>query len=200
MERRTLVGIAFILALGSGPLVPGSAALAQEPPAPAPQPRAPTQEKEKEAATERQAAERARALEQERREREAAQPVNIRIELTIRDQRGSGAPDTKTVSVVTADRSVGRIRTGGNVRPEKFGVQEVRLNVDVRAIIVRENQIRLNLTVEYRPSDTETSPSNAISETIECVTQSGQPLVVSKSADPTGDRSVTVEVKATVLK
>jgi hypothetical protein len=69
-------------------------------------------------------------------------------------------------------------------------------------MILREGQIRLNLTLEYRPAaaDAGAMPSNMVSETIECVIPSGQPLMVSKSADPNSDRSVTVEVKATVLK
>jgi hypothetical protein len=56
------------------------------------------------------------------------------------------------------------------------------------------------VTFEYRPADTETSPSNSISEMLEPVLASGQVLAVTKSADPNSDRSVTVEVKATILK
>jgi hypothetical protein len=131
------------------------------------------------------------------------QPVNIRIELTISDQRGAGQPEVKTVNLVAADRSVGRIRTSNAVETEKYGFRDAHLNVDARPIILRESQIRLNLTVEYRPADAEVPramPSNTLSETIECVVPSGQALMVSKSADPISDRSVTVEVKATILK
>jgi hypothetical protein len=178
MMRRTLVGVALTFMAGV-PL------LSQEPPKP-PQPaqtRVQPQEKE--------------------RERDAGgQPVNIRIELTIRDQRGAGQPDVKTVNLVAADRSVGRIRTSGNVETAKHGFRGVNLNVDARPMILRDGQIRLNLTLEYQPAaaDAGAMPSNMVSETIECVIPSGQPLMVSKSADPISDRSVTVEVKATILK
>ena len=178
MLRRMLVGVLFTLGLG----VP---ILSQEPPKqpPAAQTRVQPQQKE--------------------RERDAGgQPVNIRIELTIRDQRGDGPPQVKTVNLVAADRSAGRIRTVGSVSVEKMGFQAVTLNVDARPMILRHGQVRLNLTLEYRPAEAEsgTPPANTVSETIECVVLSGQPLVVSKSADPISDRSVTVEVKATVLK
>lgn len=202
MVRRTLVGFGLALALVGPVLAQDQEAAAQEREKAA-LTRAQAQEKERQKeqeAADRQALERAKAQEQERREREAGQPVNIRLELTIRDQRGSAQPDLKTVSVVTADRSFGRVRTGGNVRTEKFGIQDVRLNVDARPIILRDGHVRLSMTFEYRPADTEASPSNNISETIECVLVSGQPLTVSKSADPNSDRSVTVEVKATILK
>jgi len=201
MLRRTLVGLALVLVVGSSPSAQNQSSAAQEREAVA-QARAQAQEKEKEKeATERdrQAQERAKAQEQERRE-QAGQPVNVRVELTIRDQRGSAPPESKTVAIVTADRTAGRVRTGGNVRTEKFGVQDVRLNVDARPQILRDGQIRLFLTFEYRPADTEVSPSNNISEMLECVLASGQSLGVTKSADPNSDRSVTVEVKATILK
>jgi hypothetical protein len=180
MLRRTLVAVALTL-------VAGVPLLSQEPPKQpqAPQQRAQPQEKEKE------------------RERDAGgQPINIRIELTIRDQRGEGQPQVKTVNLVAADRSVGRIRSSGSQLLEKMGFRDVTLNVDARPMILRESQMRVNLTIEYRPAAAEAgpAPSNTLSETIECIVQSGQPLVVSKSADPNSDRSVTVEVKATVLK
>jgi hypothetical protein len=200
MLRRTLVVLGLALAMGSPALSQDRQPPDQEREAVA-QPRTPAQEKEREKeVAERQALERAKAQEQERREREAGQPVNVRLELTIRDQRGTAQPETKTVSIVTADRTNGRVRTGGNVRTEKFGIQDVRLNVDARPIILKDGQVRLFMTFEYRPADTEASPSNNISEMIECVLVSGQPLTVSKSADPNSDRSVTVEVKATILK
>jgi hypothetical protein len=202
MLRRTLVGLGLVLVIGSSPSAQNQSSAAQEREAAA-QARTQAQQKEKEkeaAESVRKTLEIAKAQEQERREREVGQPINVRVELTIRDQRGTAPPDTKTVSIVTADRTNGRVRTGGNIRTEKFGIQEVRLNVDARPVILRDGQIRLFVTFEYRPADTEASPSNNISEMLECVLASGQSLGVTKSADPNSDRSVTVEVKATILK
>jgi hypothetical protein len=191
MLRRTLIGFGLALVLAT-------AVGAQDQPAPAQQqPRQPDRER---AAQEKEKEKEAAEREKERRDGGTGQPINVRIELTIRDQRGNTAPDTKTVSLVTADRRFGRIRTGGTIRTEKFGMQEVRLNVDALPTVMPDGRIRVNLTVEYRPADTETHASNNVSETIECVLVSGQPLAVSKSADPNSDRSVTVEVKATTLK
>lgn len=198
MLGRTLVGLGLATALAAPAFPLDQQAAAQERAA---QTRAQTQEKEREKdAAERDRIARELAQEKERREAGGGQPINIRVELMIRDQRGTASPETKTVALVTADRTAGRVRTGGNVRTEKFGIQEVRLNVDARPVILRDGQIRLFVTFEYRPADTETSPSNNISEMLECVLTSGQSLGVTKSADPNSDRSVTVEVKATILK
>jgi hypothetical protein len=143
------------------------------------------------------------------------QALNVRLELTIRDQRGSQQPVTKTVSMVVADRSMGRIRTQSTVLTERHGAQPVLVNVDGRPVVLSDGRVLLQLTLEYRPADAPTtrsegaSPSPAtpsaqapphVSESIEMIVQSGKPIVVSRSADPDSDRSVTVEVNATVIK
>ena len=43
-------------------------------------------------------------------------PVNVRLEITITDQRGDAAPIVKTVTKTVADRSWIRIRTGADVQ------------------------------------------------------------------------------------
>jgi hypothetical protein len=189
------------------------------------------------AAQEREALERARAQEREKEERARAQEkekqehdrqeaearrraraalqgqaINVRLELTIRDQRGSGQPVTKTISMVAADRTMGRIRTGSTVFTERHGPQPVLVNVDGRPTVLSDGRVLLQLTLEYRPADPvaprpegASAPTQAqapphVSETIETIVENGKPLVISRSADPDSDRSVTVEVKATILK
>src|SRR5687767_5901891 len=44
------------------------------------------------------------------------QPVNVRLDLTITDQRADGPPVSKIVTMTVADRHNGRIRTSGDVR------------------------------------------------------------------------------------
>ena len=121
----------------------------------------------------------------------AAQLANIRVELTIVDQRSdSGAP--KTVTMVIEDRQSGRIRTGrGNMS----------LNVDGRAEILREGRIRVALSLEYAPQE---GPDRGLAiplqESITALLEDGKPLVVSQAADPAGDRKVRLEVKATIVR
>lgn len=130
--------------------------------------------------------------------------VNIRIELTITDQRGSGTPVSKLVTMTILDTGDGRIRTGGDVRTPLGFRPPVTLNVDAQPRVHRDGKIRVDLTIEYRPtaaeSDTEQSSTPTINESISVLLEDGKPLVISQSADPATDRRVKVEAKATILR
>jgi hypothetical protein len=134
----------------------------------------------------------------------APQPTaNIRIELTITDQRGTAAPISKIIAMTMVDGGFGRIRTGGDVR-SPLGFRPVTLNVDAQPRIYKDGKIRVDMTIEYRPiageSDTEQSSTPTINESIGVLLEDGKPLLISQSADPATDRKVKVEVKATILK
>jgi hypothetical protein len=129
--------------------------------------------------------------------RSAAQPptaqlANVRLELTIVDQRGDASGTPKTIMMLIEDRQNGRIRTArGNTN----------LNLDGRPEILREGRIRVTLSLEYAPQDGPDRPAQApISESITALLEDGKPLVVSQSADSSGDRKVRLEVKATIVK
>jgi len=121
-----------------------------------------------------------------------AQAANIRVELTITDQRSDGQTPPKAITLLIEDRQSGRIRTGrGNAA----------LNVDARAEIVREGRIRVMVTLEYVPQDGPDRPTQPpIQESVTALLEDGKPLVVSQSADPISDRKVRVEVKATIVR
>jgi hypothetical protein len=135
----------------------------------------------------------------------AGQPLNVRVELTITDQRGDVTPVTKTVSMIASDRSWSRIRTQGDVRTPT-GFRPVILNVDARpTLLVKDgNRARVELTIEYRPvaaeADTEKSTTPNINESLSVILEDGKPMLISQSADPVTDRKVKVEAKATVLR
>jgi len=122
----------------------------------------------------------------------AAQLANIRLELTIVDQRTDTSGTPKTVTMVIEDRQSGRIRTGrGNMN----------LNVDGRAEILREGRIRVVLSLEYAPMEgPDRGAAIPLQESITALLEDGKPLVVSQSADPAGDRKVRLEVKATIVR
>ena len=75
----------------------------------------------------------------------AGQPVNIKVEVTITDQRGAGAAPKKTVTVVTGDQLSGFIRTQ-TLFP---GIGDVPLNVDAEPQILSDGKIRLRLNLQY---------------------------------------------------
>lgn len=126
--------------------------------------------------------------------------ANVEIALTITDYVGAGAPLKKTVSMIAADGSVGRVRT-------TVGAVGATLNVDATPIIVEGDRVRLQLTLEYAPPDerlrsNETAPPRpaVVNEMLTIVLANGRSMVISHAADPASDRKVTVEVQASILK
>jgi hypothetical protein len=127
--------------------------------------------------------------------RPTAQLVNVRIDLTVTEQREGSTVAPRTVTMLVADRESGRVRTGG-------GANAV-LNVDARPELTRDGRIRLSVSLEYRrEADTaEKSAPALLTESLTMIVEDGKQVLVSQSADPTTARStVRVEVKATISK
>jgi hypothetical protein len=142
------------------------------------------------------------------RPRSRGQLVNVRVEVAISDQRGSAAPVTKNVTLVVADGDSGRVRSQNHVAMKQEGIPlpqyvTVPLNVDARPEILEGGRIRVALTLEYDLLDPGDQPSRAkaeIRESLTVILENGKPLMISQSADPLGDRRVTVDLKATIVK
>ena len=137
--------------------------------------------------------------------RRAGQPVNVKVDVTITDQSDSAAPASKkTVSVVTADGLGGRIRSVAN-----YSALNTPLNVDVEPEILSDGKIRVRINLQYtlprRGQEPEVTSAGTlrvteIQENLSLVLENGKPLIAAQSADPVGDRQVTIEVRATVLR
>jgi len=137
--------------------------------------------------------------------RRAGQPVNVKIEFTITDQRGGSPASKRTVSVVVADAQTGQIRS----QSEVAGIGGIPLNVDTTPELIADGKIRLGFSLQYdwaAPVDAKegtprgTVMKTAMHDSVSLILESGKPMVAAQSADPIGDRQVTVEVKATVLR
>jgi hypothetical protein len=137
------------------------------------------------------------------------QPINIKVDLTITDQRGGNPIFKKTVTVVTADGMGGFIRSTARYRE----IGDVPLNVDTQPRLLQDGKIRVSVNLQYDlpasvdPSDVKNEERRAgpltktsIHENLSLVLESGKPIVAAQSADPVGDRQVTIEVKATILR
>jgi len=120
----------------------------------------------------------------------------------------------KTVTVVTGDRMSGFIRSTASYDAP---IGSVPLNVDVEPELLTDNRIRLRLNLQYNlpsmerlapvpPGQIPPSPpspalrTTGIQENLALILENGKPLVAAQSADPVGDRQVTIDVKATVLR
>lgn len=147
------------------------------------------------------------ARDQERARVAAGRPVNLQIEVTISDQAGSEAVQKKTVTMVVADRTFGRIRSSAlaQFREPPGPPVPVKLNVDAEPAIQANDVIRLALTIEYEPLPQGAAPDVArrpspLNESLTVILQSGKPLTISRAADPLQDRKISVDVTATILK
>jgi hypothetical protein len=132
-----------------------------------------------------------------------AQPVNIRVEVTISEQVEGGGTAKKVVTLMTSDRQNGSIRSGGSVRAgERY--RSVSINVDARPTILREGLMRLDVALEYQPQTTVAASAEPglwqVNERVNVVLESGKPVSISETFDPTSNRRLTVELKATLLK
>jgi hypothetical protein len=133
--------------------------------------------------------------------------TNVQVEVTITDQVGTKTPEKKTVSMIAADSTWGRIRAGADAQPTLRGPVLTRINVDARPVLLpnSQNEIQLELTIEYQPlrlpgdGSQEASPTN-LNQSMTLVLTSGKPLQISQAADPITDRKILCEVKATILK
>jgi len=132
---------------------------------------------------------------------------NIRVDLTISDQRADGPNEKKQVSMIVSETSWGKIRTHATTRPPSPTAgpnMDVALNVDARPFINAAGNIQLELVVNYNPLD-ETNKAGLVrptelNQSLTVILQSGKPLVVAQAADPMVDRKMVVEVVATILK
>jgi hypothetical protein len=125
----------------------------------------------------------------------AGQPINIRVEVAITDQSGTGEPMKKTVTMVAAERSRSSIR---------YVADRGFLNVDAQPTVIPGGSIRMILSIEYMPSiATGAEPARTLSRLNEQITvmlEAGRPLVLSQAPDPSSERKVTIQVTATVMK
>jgi hypothetical protein len=137
------------------------------------------------------------------------QPVNVKLEVTITDQAGPGDPTKKIVTMFVADRTVGSVRSNG-FQNTGMGTQPVSINVDATPTILKDGGIRLQFGLEYQPRpplepQTQQAPvslgrMSQINERLTVILQEGKPLLISQGADPSGDRKITVELRATLVK
>jgi hypothetical protein len=222
------IALAFvtIAALGAGalaqdtpqPAQPQQAAQARTPqPAQAPQERQPAEERER---TMPPPPPPAPPAPQERR---PLPTRNVRIDVTITDQTGTATAMKKVVSMVVADGRSSGVRSNTSVPLVTGGPnRDLPLNVDAYANITPEQKVLLELKFNYssvnfitpvgtkdRPAPTSdverdlSSPRAAIAnitEELRVLLLPNTPTIVARSADAAADRTVTVEVKAEILK
>jgi hypothetical protein len=143
---------------------------------------------------------------------------NVRMDVTITDTFGTG-PTKKTVTMLVADTRTGSIRASmqipvsvGPPGPEGAGIPAVQsysysnisLNVDATPEVLPDGRVYVSMSVQYTPDTAQAiggaRKPGSLTESLTVVLQDGKPTLISQSADPQGDRHVTLEVTANVVK
>ena len=134
---------------------------------------------------------------------DAHDPVNIRLDLTIAttDAKGAAAAPAKVATLHVIDRDNGRIRmVAGNPARDSAHASGI-LNVDAAPVIVARDRVRVTLSLEFRSApEGQEATALSVNERVVAALESGKPMVVSQTTDPTSERQVRVELKATILK
>ena len=122
---------------------------------------------------------------------------NVKVDLALTDSGSGDASTKRTITMMLVDGASGQIRSSGP--------SGTSLNVDAQPHVRPDGKIWLNFSLQYYPA-VESSGTNArqqpavLNEAMTVVVADGKPMLVSQSADPRGDRRVSVELTATVVK
>jgi len=116
---------------------------------------------------------------------------------TIADSLSADVQIKKTISVLILD---GR---SGQVRSTSDGI----INIDASPMVRPDGKIYLRLTVEYRPEisaqqaqQTGASRVSFFNQSLALLVSDGRSLIAAQAADPHGDRKLSIEVPASVVK
>jgi hypothetical protein len=120
-----------------------------------------------------------------------AQLVNIQLDIVIVEEVGGAAPVRKNVTLTVADRE-----TGSSRAMDRSVNSVATLNVDVWPVIQKNGRVLTRVGLEYQNS----RETPMVQVRAQPLLESGRLLRVSRSASPNGDRTVTVDVTATILK
>lgn len=133
---------------------------------------------------------------------EGGQLVNVRLDVSVIDQTGTGAAQPKTLMVVLADRAMGQTRA----------VYEDRsIFVDARPTVV-DGLIRMSVTVKSEeppkmmmplaPGAVFKGPDPILNWTnsFALLLSNGKPMVALETMDAVTKRKMSIEVKATIQK
>jgi hypothetical protein len=119
------------------------------------------------------------------------QLVNIQIDVSLVVEGGTEGAERKTMTLTLADRQEGSVRS----IERTIGAQGT-LNVDARPVVQPNGRVLTRIGLEFQSGN----EVPFVQVRAQPLLESGKALRISRAVSPKGDRSVTVEVTATILK
>jgi hypothetical protein len=117
--------------------------------------------------------------------------VNIQIDIVLVTEGGAEATARKTVTLTLADKQEGSVRS-----MDRGPGAQGSLNIDARPVVQTNGKVLTRIGLEFQSG----SEVPFVQVRAHPLLESGKALRISRAISPKGDRSVTVEVTATVLR
>jgi len=135
------------------------------------------------------------------------QNANVQLDVVVTDTI-SGKPEGKRVTLLLRNGHSGSLRTKGQIWVDGQ-LWAVELGLDGRVRILGPGLIEAMVTFTYaapplgsgasgEEARRQLSPPAEVTESLTAMLRSGQPMLVSRSADPVTNRTVAVELTATI--
>jgi hypothetical protein len=125
---------------------------------------------------------------------QGGQPINIRLDVSVTDEGGTGAAQPKTLMVMLVDRAMGRTRAA---------FEDRSIAVDARPTLV-DGRIRVYITVlsENPPLFSGPPKDHTINwrNSFSLLLDNGKPMLAMETSDAVTKRKMSIEVKATIQK
>jgi len=147
---------------------------------------------------------------------------NVKVDVTITEQTGAAAPVKKVVSLVVADGRQSNVRSNTTAPIANGNTRDLPLNVDASVTLTPDQRVLLELRFVYasaavmaplagegRPAPVTPEEKMAaaprpgystLQDSLTFLLTPGTSIVAARSADAATDRTVTVEVRADILK
>ena len=123
------------------------------------------------------------------------QPINIRLDVAVTDQKDTAIAPPKTLMVILVDRALGRTRAA---------YEDRSISVDARPRLV-DGRVRIEATIRSQEPDKAGAVMNPDpilnwTNSLALMLESGKPTVAYETLDPITKRKLSIELKATILK
>lgn len=147
---------------------------------------------------------------------------NVKVDVTITEQTGAAAPVKKVVSLVVADGRQSNVRSNTTAPIANGNTRDLPLNVDASVNLTPDERVLLELrfvyasaavmaplagegrsapvTPEEKMAASPRPGYSTLQDSLTFLLTPGSSIVAARSADAATDRTVTVEVKADILK
>jgi hypothetical protein len=133
------------------------------------------------------------------------QPINIRLDVTVIDQTGTGTPQPKSLMVMLVDRAMGRTRAAFQDRSIAVDARPTIVDGRIRAYLTIQSERSRNSSFVVVPGMTASHP-DAEDHTINwrnsfsLLLENGKPMLALETNDAVTKRKTSIEVKATIQK